>query len=164
MSQSDDHPIVHADDAQQTYRIEMVAARTGLTKRTLRYYEEIGLLDPPVRTEGNYRLYTAEDIRRLEQIVQLKASMGLSLDEIRTWLTIDEERDEIRQAFQQSANPAERLTHLYRAEELAQEQLALVEAKITGLNTLRDAILQRRDRLARLRVEAQERLHDEAGG
>ena len=53
-------------------RIEQVSARTGLTKRTLRYYEEIGLLAPPTRTEGGYRLYSQDDIQHLERIKRLK--------------------------------------------------------------------------------------------
>src|SRR6476661_4626578 len=61
------------------YRIEQVAARTGLTKRTLRYYEEIGLLPPPTRTEGNYRLYSAADIARLERIKRMRDLLGFSL-------------------------------------------------------------------------------------
>jgi len=42
-------------DEQSLYTIEQVATRTGFTKRTLRYYEEVGLLLPTGRTEGNYR-------------------------------------------------------------------------------------------------------------
>ena len=50
------------------YRIEEVAARTGFTKRTLRYYEEIGLITPAGRSEGNYRLYSEADVARLQRI------------------------------------------------------------------------------------------------
>ena len=53
------------------YRIEEVAARTGFTKRTLRYYEEIGLITPAGRSEGNYRLYSEEDVARLRRIKRL---------------------------------------------------------------------------------------------
>jgi len=45
-------------DTRSDYRIEEVAARTGFTKRTLRYYEEMGLVTPAGRSEGNYRLYS----------------------------------------------------------------------------------------------------------
>ena len=60
------------------YRIDQVAARTGLTKRTLRYYEEIGLLDPQTRSEGNYRLYSEADLARLERICRIKNTLGLT--------------------------------------------------------------------------------------
>src|SRR5215469_3736762 len=54
------------EPASCCYSIEHVATRTGLTKRTLRYYEEVGLLPPAERTEGNYRRYSEADVQRLE--------------------------------------------------------------------------------------------------
>lgn len=47
------------------FKIDDVAKATGLTKRTIRYYEEIGLIKPPARSEGGTRLYTADDIEQL---------------------------------------------------------------------------------------------------
>src|SRR5712692_7848559 len=61
---------------QRLYTIEQVATRTGLTKRTLRYYEEVGLLPPTGRTEGNYRRYSEADIQRLEYIKKLRDLLG----------------------------------------------------------------------------------------
>lgn len=49
------------------YKIDEVTKQVGLTKRTLRYYEEIGLIHPPERSEGNIRLYTDEDIARIKK-------------------------------------------------------------------------------------------------
>lgn len=54
------------------YKIDEVTKQVGLTKRTLRYYEEIGLICPPERSEGNIRLYTDEDIARIKRIVEAK--------------------------------------------------------------------------------------------
>jgi len=62
-------------------RIGEVASRTGLTHRTLRHYDEIGLLTPSGRTDVDYRLYSEGDLRRLLAIQNLK-SLGLSLTEI----------------------------------------------------------------------------------
>ncbi|MBK8460455.1 MAG: HEAT repeat domain-containing protein [Micropruina sp.] len=62
-------------------RIGEVARRTGLTVRTLRHYDELGLLTPSDRTSGHYRLYSPEDLRRLLNIQQLK-SLGLSLFDV----------------------------------------------------------------------------------
>lgn len=62
-------------------RIGEVARRSGLTIRTLRHYDELGILVPSERTEGDYRLYSPTDLRRLLDIQQLK-SLGLSLVEI----------------------------------------------------------------------------------
>ncbi len=62
-------------------RIGEVARRTGLTTRTLRHYDELGLLVPSGRTEGDYRMYTLDDVQRLLAIQHLK-SLGLGLTEI----------------------------------------------------------------------------------
>lgn len=64
------------------YRIEEVAKRTGLTKRAIRYYEDIELIKP-VRTESQYRLYSDEDIEKISRIVSYKDSMGFSLNEVK---------------------------------------------------------------------------------
>ncbi len=67
-------------------RVGELARRTGISVRTLHYYEEIGLLAPARQAESGYRRYTAHDIARLQQIVSLR-QIGLSLDEIRAVLT-----------------------------------------------------------------------------
>jgi DNA-binding transcriptional MerR regulator len=69
----------------RTWRIGEVADRTGLTRRTLRHYDDLGLLVPAARSDGDYRLYDAADLLRLLQIQNLKA-LGLSLPEVATAL------------------------------------------------------------------------------
>lgn len=64
------------------YRIEEVAKRTGLTKRAIRYYEDIELIKP-VRTESQYRLYSEEDIEKISRIISYKDSLGFSLNEVK---------------------------------------------------------------------------------
>ncbi|MEW6420915.1 MAG: MerR family transcriptional regulator [Deinococcota bacterium] len=66
-------------------RIGELARRTGLTVRTLRHYDEIGLLTPGERTDSEHRLYSEADLRTLQQIQSLKA-IGLPLGQIRTVL------------------------------------------------------------------------------
>ena len=63
-------------------RIQEVAAEIGLTPRSIRYYEEIGLLAPPARSEGDYRLYDSDDVERLRYIKGLRDDAGFSLAEI----------------------------------------------------------------------------------
>ena len=69
----------------RTWRIGEVADRTGLTRRALRHYDELGLLIPAGRSGGDYRLYDEDDLLRLLQIQNLKV-LGLSLPEIGTAL------------------------------------------------------------------------------
>ncbi len=147
------------DDAM-LFRIEQVAARTGLTKRTLRYYEEIGLLSAPSRTEGNYRLYTEADVVRLERICQLKEALGLTLAELTDFIAMEDARDEIRVAFTDAVAPDERRRQLDRAEAIARQQLALVDKKLATLQTTRAALLERLARYDRLRVELAETEHN----
>src|ERR687885_1099790 len=67
------------------WRVGELARRTGVSVRTLHYYEEIGLLSPSRRTEAGHRLYTAGDIVRLQKIKSLRY-LGLTLEEIRDCL------------------------------------------------------------------------------
>jgi DNA-binding transcriptional MerR regulator len=64
-----------------------VAERTGLSLRTIRYYEETGLIAPSSRTLGGFRLYAEADRERLESIKQMKP-LGLTLEEMRTLLDL----------------------------------------------------------------------------
>ncbi|CAA9366751.1 Transcriptional regulator, MerR family [uncultured Leptolyngbya sp.] len=66
-------------------KVGNLAKQTGVSVRTLHYYDEIGLLSPSARTETGYRLYAEDDIIRLQQIASLR-QIGFSLEEIRECL------------------------------------------------------------------------------
>jgi DNA-binding transcriptional MerR regulator len=128
-------------DERPLYTIEQVATRTGMTKRTLRYYEEVGLLLPTGRTEGNYRRYSETDVQRLERIKKLRDLLGFSLTDIRKLLEAEDERGQIKLAYQHETEVAAKLAQLDRADELIKEQLELIEQKITGLEQMRRSLL-----------------------
>ncbi|TBL77327.1 MerR family transcriptional regulator [Paenibacillus thalictri] len=67
------------------WKVGDLAKLTGLTVRTLRFYDQIGLFSPSGQTESGHRLYNEADLARLHQIVSLK-ELGLSLDEIKSAL------------------------------------------------------------------------------
>jgi MerR family transcriptional regulator, copper efflux regulator len=69
------------------FQIGEVTDRVGLSTRTVRYYEEIGLVRPSERTAGGFRLYGEHDVRRLERAKQLKP-LGFSLDDVREILDL----------------------------------------------------------------------------
>jgi DNA-binding transcriptional MerR regulator len=75
------------------YQIGEVAERVGLSLRTVRYYEEVGLLDPVARTQGHFRLFTERDVERLLIIMQMKPT-GFTLEEMREQLDI---RDRLKE-------------------------------------------------------------------
>jgi len=69
------------------WRIGEVAKQTGVTTRTLRYWEELGLLQPASRTDGGERIYGAGDVRRVTRIRDWQELLGFSLDEVKTVLS-----------------------------------------------------------------------------
>ncbi|GIP31785.1 MerR family transcriptional regulator [Paenibacillus sp. J2TS4] len=66
--------------------IKEVKNQTGITVRTMRYYDQIGLLAPSAKSEGGHRLYSEQDLQKLQQIQFLK-TMGFSLDEIKEMIS-----------------------------------------------------------------------------
>src|SRR3954452_380174 len=96
------------DVASRLLRIQEVAEDTGLTPRTIRYYEEVGLLAPAARSEGAYRLYDGEDLERLRFIRGLRDDAGFSLSGIRQLLEDEEARARNRARYRQSDDPVER--------------------------------------------------------
>jgi DNA-binding transcriptional MerR regulator len=108
-------------------QIGEVADRIGLSLRTIRYYEEVGLAVPSARSEGGFRLYTEDDVERLRVIMQMKP-LGFSLEEMRELLQVLDD-----------GGPADRLAH-YRqaaAERVAglRDRLATAEAFAERLKT-----------------------------
>ena len=76
-----------------TMHIGQLADRTGLSLRTIRHYDEIGLLKPSGRTEGGFRLYTSTDLERLLVIRRMKP-LGFSLEEMAELLRIIDARSQ----------------------------------------------------------------------
>lgn len=72
---------------KHSWKVGELATRTGLSVRALHHYEEIGLLVPSGRTAAGHRLYSEEEVLRLQQIASLRA-LGLSLEEIRECLDV----------------------------------------------------------------------------
>lgn len=69
------------------FQIGEVAARTGLSLRTIRYYEEVGLVTPSARSSGGFRLFTEVDVDRFELIKRMKP-LDFSLEDMRGLLEV----------------------------------------------------------------------------
>ena len=119
------------------YKVGEVAARLGLTLRTLKYYEELGLVTPE-RTGSRYRMYSEADVQRLERIRRMRA-LGLSLGTIQAISTHPQESDpDGRQVLTQEA--------LHTLESDLSSQLAVLSTRITAAEKeLKDARALRRD-------------------
>ncbi|HYO49286.1 MAG TPA: MerR family transcriptional regulator [Chloroflexia bacterium] len=151
-----DERLPDSGEGDALLRIGDVAELTGLTQRTIRYYEEVGLLTPPTRTEGDFRLYSRRDVARLAEIVRLKNLLGFSLGEIRRIVEGEETRTQLRSEYQATEDAAVRLNKLYQALEVAQSQLDLVTSKIAQMQELRAELETRIARYERLKAEIQE--------
>src|SRR5437016_12262138 len=115
---------------ERSYRIGDVAERVGVTTRTIRYYEELGLLGTASsRTKGAHRLYTESDIARLEELIRLRDLLGLSLEEIVALAEADEARAALRNQWAESATDRERSRILEAAVPLVERQLKLVRRR-----------------------------------
>lgn len=76
-----------ASDPKELSQIGEVAEHLGVSPRTIKYYEELGIVAPEERSPGGFRLYGASDVERLERILRLKG-MGFSLAAIREFLSV----------------------------------------------------------------------------
>ncbi|MEV7224673.1 MerR family transcriptional regulator [Streptomyces sp. NPDC056353] len=128
-------------------QIGEVAARTELSLRTIRHYEETGLVVPSARSQGGFRLYTEADVARLMVVRRMKP-LGFTLDEMRDLLEATdrldrgdgalpaEEREQLLERvrdFERAARQrvADLRTQLARAEEFAATLAARLESATT---------------------------------
>jgi DNA-binding transcriptional MerR regulator len=122
--------------APRLLRIQEVAADTGLTPRSIRYYEEMGLLAPAARSEGAYRLYDADDLERLRFIAGLRNDAGFSLAEIGQLLEDEQARERNRTRFRAAGDPVDQRAALDDALARVDRQLGTLERKRDRLDAM----------------------------
>lgn len=135
------------------YKIEQVAEQCGLTKRTIRYYEEIGLLFPPERSSGGFRLYSDKHIERLNQIKTARDVLGISLQELQEFISISEEFNNQRLDFRQTQNHAAKLEKLSQIEKTIGKQLRMIDQKREKLTDIRKEFSDLYDRVLQAKRE-----------
>ncbi len=121
---------------ERLLRIQEVAADVGLTARSIRYYEEIGLLKPAARSQGDYRLYDSDDIERLRFVKGLRDDAGFSLAEIGQLLEDESARVRIRARLQATRDVAERKQLLIDGIARVDRQVATLRRKVQRLETM----------------------------
>lgn len=134
-----------------TLRIGEVAERSGVTPRTIRYYEELGLLPRGEREQGKHRIYDEADVERLCELTRLRDLLGLSLEELRSMVTAEDVRAEIRRRFHETDLREEQLALLDEAMPQLETQLELVRRRLTALQELESELVERRKRVQRRR-------------
>lgn len=121
-----DHDVEHIS-------IGNLARDIGVTTRTLRYYEEMGIMSPPQRLEGAVRVYTPEDVRKLKFILRLK-ELGLTIKEMQ----------ELDAAYNE-AKETDRI--IPRLIEMLDNHINNLDEKMSKLASLRKEIIDYRQRI-----------------
>ncbi len=137
----------------RTMRIGEVAELTGTTPRTIRYYEEIGLLGrEPAREQGKHRAYTQADVDRVKEVLRLRDLLGLSLEQLGQLVDAETARAEIRRELESTEDPGRRRALREQALTHIGSQLELVRRRVTELKAL-ERELSQKQRLVRERLE-----------
>jgi DNA-binding transcriptional MerR regulator len=124
-------------------QIGEVAERTEVTQRTLRFYEEKGLLKPPTRMVGGFRLYSEADIQRVEQIKQLKQLLGFTLAEIKEMVDAEEVKMQLRAEYRPDAALPQKKAQVIRAIEVTERQYDVIRQKIDALAQMQSRLEER---------------------
>jgi DNA-binding transcriptional MerR regulator len=125
-------------EPKELSQIGGVAERLGVSTRTIKYYEELGLVSPENRSPGGFRLYSASDIERLRRILRLKG-MGFSLAAIREFIAV---RDAAQEATRERVL-AETTEHLRSREREVAQRIAKTREDLKSAEALREEL--RRD-------------------
>jgi DNA-binding transcriptional MerR regulator len=140
------------EQGERALRIGELAELTGTTPRTIRYWEELGLLGTASdREEGKHRSYTQADVQRVSEIVRLRNLLGLSLEQLSSLLEAESARAHLRRELSQTESPAERRRILEQLLGHISGQLDLVRDRRRELEELA-AELEEKQRLVRLRL------------
>lgn len=145
----------------QRYQIGEVAERTGVTQRTLRFYEEKGLLDPPERMEGGFRLYSDEDINRVTYIRRLQELLGFTLSEIKEMVDAEEELQQIAATRRPDLELAERVERVSTVIAALSRQLEVVDHKVTHLSTMKEELSAKMVRMQARRADLIQQIAEE---
>jgi MerR family transcriptional regulator, repressor of the yfmOP operon len=142
----------------RSVRIGTVAKRLGVTTRTIRYYEELGLLaGGAARSKGAHRLYSDADIEHLQQVLRLRDLLGLSLEAIVDLAQAEQMRAALRNEWAQDPSDEERLRIIAEAMPLVERQLELVKARQKTLSRFGRDLRQRLELMHELRTELVEK-------
>lgn len=139
-------------------RIDDVAKKSGLTKRAIRYYEQIGLLPSPTRSEGGYRLYTEKDVEFLKKVMNAKEVMGFSLQELQDFIKLSEILEIQRLDYKQVKGTNQQKEKLEKVLHTVEEELRLIEQKKNNILAVEADLISIRDRAQKaiIRFEQEE--------
>ncbi len=143
-------------EKQGALQIGEVAQRTGVTQRTLRFYEEKGLLRPPSRMDGGFRLYSEDDVKRVEHIRRLQDLLGISLADIKDMVDADEVLRELRSQYRPESAIAEKRKQLEKATAVTEAQFVIVKQKTEQMREMETQLTERLQLFSRWQRELDE--------
>jgi MerR family transcriptional regulator, repressor of the yfmOP operon len=142
-----------AESAGEVLRIGDVARLTGTTPRTIRYYEEIGLLPGAKgRARGSHRTYREEDVERLQEVLRLKDLLGLSLEELSELMSAEEARAALRREWRSGVEDP------VRQRQILEESLSYIDRQLALVRRRRDEIAKLEEDLGARRRRVRDRL------
>jgi DNA-binding transcriptional MerR regulator len=131
-------------------KIGEVAEDLGITPRTIRYYEELGLLGSgDERPKGGHRLYGEDDVARLRELIRLRDLLGLSLDELMRLAEDRRAQECLRTRWESSTDDAERARIIRESIPHVERQLELVRARRRSLDEFADELTAKLGRMHR---------------
>ena len=138
-----------------TLRIGELAERSGVTPRTIRYYEELGLLPHCGRAQGSHRLYDVRDEERLRELLRIRELLGLSLSELRIWAEAESARASLRERWHsgESLDAETRMDIVNEALPHIETQIELVATRRAALEELEDELTEARRRVREILLE-----------
>jgi DNA-binding transcriptional MerR regulator len=140
-------------DTAASYRIGEVAARTGVSTRTLRYYEELGLIDLPGKAPGSSRRYTDDDVARIERVLELRNVMGFDLERIAEIVRAEQRLEVLKEEYNRGVTRKRHAEIVAEATVINDELRAHVADKVATLRAFAADLDRRAERLDELRAE-----------
>ncbi|MEN6462179.1 MAG: MerR family transcriptional regulator [Syntrophomonas sp.] len=134
-------------------KIDQVALQSGLTKRTIRYYEEIGLLPSPQRSKGSIRYYTQDHVQLLIKIKDIKNALGLSLEELQKFISIDNTIESHRKDYKKSVERAEQKENLTEIISNLDAKINLIEQKMLTMEQVRRDLINLKSRAQAMSIQ-----------
>jgi len=137
-------------------KIEEVAKRTGLTKRAIRYYEDIGLISAPERTQGGIRLYSEDNIEKINKILLVKEVLGFSLAELQQYMEFQSLIEQQKSEYRTSEDREARKLKLIEISQVLHKEKTMIDMKIKRMEQFKEELTETEKRVQKALDQLQE--------
>jgi len=136
---------------EHTFTVEEVAKKMNVTPRTLHYYEEMGLITPASRTAGGHRLYDDQVVAKLFRILQIKDSLGTSLQEIREIMSSEDAMERLKESYQEISSEHEKQFIIEEYSSHLVRIIGKIDEKIANLSEMKKTFTDRLHRVIEIK-------------